>query len=113
MKKGVDMNFKLLLLLVLLASCKSTCQKSHKESVDNSEKGTNVPAIVNDIELNGNDLDTLHKRAVDQFSRTGRPVSAQIDRNIRASILKKMIDDEIFKQKAKETNIMVDRIERV
>lgn len=72
-----------------------------------------VAAVVNGSNISLAELDSLHKRATDQFSRTGRPVSESLSKNLRGSILRKMIDDEIFKQRAEKEGVKVDRIERV
>lgn len=96
----------LLTILLLFPGCTSSCQKGPN----------NVPkdaaAVVNDKSIKLEELDKLHQRAVDKFAKTGRPVSEDLSRKMRGSILRKMIDDEIIQQKAKELEVTLDRFER-
>lgn len=109
-----SVSFKLLLLMSLfVAGCKSACQKDALKTVQNSEQGSGIAAFVNGVGIDSKELDLLHKRAVEQFSHAGRQVSSKVDRDLRGSILRKMIDDELFKQQAQKENVQVDRIERV
>ncbi len=95
----------LLTIFLLFPGCTSSCQK-----------GTEVPkdaaAVVNGKSIKLEDLEKLHKRAIDKFAKTGRPVSEDLSRKMRGSILKKMIDDEIIQQRAKDLGLTLDRFER-
>lgn len=101
--------------LLVLASCEKACKKEQDPvSEQNSEiKSGDAAAVVNGISIPKSELEVLHKRAIEKFKRTNRPVSADLDRKMRGSILRKMIDDEIIKQRAQKENVKVDRIERV
>lgn len=108
-----------LLLLIALPGCNS-CQKKKdhealgsEQEVKGEEATGEFAATVNGTGIKRSELDNMSKRAQEQFAKTGRPTSPQIDKNIRGSILRKMIDDEIFRQKAAKEDVKVDRIERV
>jgi peptidyl-prolyl cis-trans isomerase C len=101
----------LLLLGLLVSGCKSSCQKSPE--AQNTTKTEGFAAMVNGVGIDSKELDTLHNRAVEQFGHTGRPLSEKIERDLRGSILRKMIDDELFRQHAKNEKFEVDRLERV
>src|SRR5690606_3189846 len=83
-----------------------------KSETASENQGEHV-AKVNDVPLSLAELDNLHKRASEQFAKTGRPLNETLNRNLRGSILRKMIDDEIFRQQAEKEGVKVDRIERV
>lgn len=97
-----------------LGACQPTCQKDQalKESATNI-KAEEAAASVNGLYISKQELDVLHERAVEKFKRTNRPVSAELERDMRGSILRKMIDDEIVHQKVKAEGVNVDRFERV
>jgi parvulin-like peptidyl-prolyl isomerase len=97
----------LLILFSLLPGCTSSCGKGGGGSVP-----ADAAAVVNGKNINLAELETLHKRAIDKFSKTGRPVNEDLSRKMRGSILRKMIDDEIIKQKAEALGITIDRFER-
>lgn len=99
--------------LCSLPACEKACQKGAQEGAENTVKQEEAAASVNNSYVSKAELDALHKRAVEKFTRTNRPVSAELDKKMRASILRKMIDDEIIKQKAAEEGVKVDRFERV
>lgn len=97
----------LLMLFLLLPGCTSSCSKG------TATVPADAAALVNGKNIQLAELDTLHKRAIDKFSKTGRPVNEDLSRKMRGSILRKMIDDEIIKQRAETLGITIDRFERV
>jgi peptidyl-prolyl cis-trans isomerase C len=102
--------------LLMLTACEKACKKAEEQPVhekDAEAKPENAAAEVNGVRIPKDELEVLHKRAVEKFARTNRQVSADLDRKMRASILRKMIDDEVIKQKAEKEGVKVDRIERV
>lgn len=100
----------LFLTLLLLESCKPACTNTnHSKSSDEND----IAAIVDGINISKSELDALHKRAIEQFGKTNRPVTKDLEDKLRGSILRKMIDDIIIKQKAEQEGVKVDRIERV
>jgi len=95
-------------------SCKGTGETTdvlHKENA--SLKNDEVVAIVNGINLKKSELDKSHNRSSTKFNQANRPLNADMDRKLRGSILRKMIDDELLRQKSAEEDIKVDRFERV
>lgn len=100
--------------LCSLPACEKACPKGQKDATaEKATKQEEAAASINNSYISKAELDTLHKRAVEKFTRTNRPVSTELDKKMRASILRKMIDDEIIKQKATEEGVKVDRFERV
>lgn len=107
------MHVRLLLLsaaLLFTSSCTPSCQKkTAQESIDKAD----AAAVVNGRKLSQAKLDALTERAVSQMNQTGHKVDETVKKRMRASLLKKMIDDEIMMQKATLEGIKVDRFERV
>jgi len=99
-----------LTLLIFTLSCTPSCK--NKPSKDSLIAG-DAAAIVNDVKLSLSKLDQLSERAVEQMNKTGHKVDDDLKKRMRASILKKMIDDEVMRQKAESLGIKVDRFERV
>jgi peptidyl-prolyl cis-trans isomerase C len=101
--------------LLVFSGCQTACNKKLNNDNKNGDLASlqNVAAIVNGANLSISELDVLHKRAVTQMARANRPVNPELDRKLRASILRKMIDDEILKQSAEKEGVKVDRLERV
>lgn len=106
-------------LFLLLPGCTSSCNKDKKNdgtktSVEASEQvKSGSVATVNGKEVSKDELEKLHKRAVEKFAKTNRVVSEDLSRKMRSSILTKLIDDEIIRQKAESLGITVDRFEKV
>lgn len=98
--------------MLLFFSCQPSCVRTDSAPAQEAEKKAGA-ALVNGVTISLTELDTLHKRAVEQFAKTNRPVNADLDRQLRGSILRKLIDDEILKQKAVAEGVKVDRLERV
>lgn len=100
---------------MIISGCQASCDQGAVNTADSikSPGEENAVALVNDIPLNKEELDTLHGRAVNRLQMTGRNISQDLDRKIRGSILRKMIDDEIIKQKISSEGINIDRFERV
>ncbi len=96
--------------MILLSNCQSSCQKKG-EHASGAKDG--VAATVNGVPIEAKEVDVLAGRAVEQYARAGRPSSPKLELDLRGSILRKMIDDELFKQQAKKENVEVDRVERV
>lgn len=107
--------FLLVLGLVLFSACQPSCERTETEDVAKSDQhlSKDIAAIVNNVKLNTADLDALHKRANEQFRRTGRTIDNDLDKKLRGSILRKMIDDELIAQRAEKEGIKIDRFERV
>lgn len=102
--------------MLLVAGCESACKKA----MDTDPLGKNGPgvtgdmvAVVNGVSLPKAELETQHKRAAERYVKTGRPSTEDFDRKLRASILRKMIDDEVLRQLGEKEGVKVDRIERV
>jgi peptidyl-prolyl cis-trans isomerase C len=104
------------LLCYLGSACSSSCnkkvEKSGNESAEKIDKVDKAAALVNGKEISLSELDNLSQRALQQFIKSGRPVNEQLKSKIRLSILNKMVDDEIIKQKAESLGLIVDRFER-
>ena len=97
-----------------MAFCSSrVANASCKRGDETKPARAGVAAIVNGVELSSIELDVAHKRTTEQFANTGRQIHENFNKNLRGSILRKMIDDEIMKQRAAKDNVVVDRIERV
>ena len=103
--------FAFLGVLLMVMSCESSCKRNGEQDKNNSPG--DVAAVVNGSNLAMSELDTLHRRATEQFTKTGRQLSENLTKNLRGSILRKMIDDEIIRQRAEKESVIVDRIERV
>lgn len=105
---------KLLFFCVILSiaelSCTSSCEK--KTALAPKENNSEFAAEVNGQKITQSKLDTLSAGAELQMSRTGHKLDDGLKKRIRASILKKMIDDEVLKQKADSLGIKIDRFER-
>jgi len=99
--------------MVGMSACNS-CKNADKAaaSADGSLK-EDVSATVNGISLKRSELDVLHKKAAEKYAKAGRPLAGEFDRRLRASFLRKMIDDELFSQSAEKNGIKIDRFERV
>ncbi|HXW52727.1 MAG TPA: peptidylprolyl isomerase [Myxococcota bacterium] len=100
-----------LLFSCVMSSCQPSCRARESGQTSKNEQG--VVAVVNGVTLKKSELSALHQRAVEKFIKANKPMSADLDRKLRASILSKMIDDEIFTQKAEQEGVKVDRLERV
>lgn len=105
--------FPLILLagIFITFGCESACRKKEQDEKEHAQLG--AVAIVNGKEIAAAELDSLHERAVEQFVRTGRPMNDDLKKRMRSSILRKLIDDEVIKQKAHDEGVDVDRFERV
>jgi peptidyl-prolyl cis-trans isomerase C len=103
--------------LLIMTSCESSCEGNNLSSFLAREKfidaNDQIAVIVNGVKIDKKELDKLHQRATEQFQKTGRPLSADLDRKMRGSFLRKIIDDEIIRQKAKDAEVKIDRFERV
>lgn len=107
------MKFILLMAAVILVStCEKSCTKKDDHSKTHVDKA-DISAKVNDTALTKAELDIFHKRAVERYARAGKQLSAEADRELRGNILRKMIDEELIRQKALAEGITVDRFERV
>lgn len=104
----------LLLAVLSWAGCQASCQQNtSNKSHDSIKHKESVVAVVNKVELFSSDLDEAHEQAVTNLKATGRTISDDIDKDIRGSILRRMIDEELIKQTAQKQGIKVDRFERV
>jgi parvulin-like peptidyl-prolyl isomerase len=101
--------------LFTVTACTPSCNKREKQGGREKAQGITdgVAALVNGVKINKSDLDSLHKRAADKYLRAGRPFSPDLDQRLRASFLRKMIDDELFRQRSQDEGVKVDRFERV
>lgn len=97
----------------MVMGCESACNRGAPGKDGDAKVANDIAAVVNGVDIKTVELDTLHKRATDQFTRTGRPLSENLDKNLRGSILRKIIDDELIRQRAEKEGVVVDRIERV
>lgn len=98
----------------VMIGCEPSCNRGvSQKNADGKEANNGVAAVVNGVNIDKAELDQLHNRATEQFAKTGRPLSENLNKNLRGSILRKMIDDEIIKQRAEKEGVKVDRIERV
>lgn len=101
----------ILLSLGIGMGCAKSCQKS--ESPPQELASGDIAAVVNGQNISATKLSEFHKRSMSQLQQTGRSVKLDVERKMRGNILKKMIDDELLKQKANSLGINVDRFERV
>lgn len=104
--------------LLLIAACEPSCQngadqKSEQDVSSKENKEEATVATVNGTHLKKSKLDRLHHRSASKFDQVNRPVNGDLDRKLRGSILRKMVDDELLRQKVVEEDIKVDRFERV
>lgn len=104
-----------ILLVLNCESCDrvSTSIKDASNKEVDQKKEESGAALINGVAIPISELNVLYRRAVEQFSQMGQPVADEFARNLRGSILRRMIDDEIIKQKAQSEGITVDRLERV
>ncbi len=109
---------KLAILTILGASCESTCDKNEGPKEINSqilEQKGNITSVatINGQAIDKNKLDKLYAGAVERMAKAQRPVSDEMGPKIRASILTRLIDEELLKQKADKEGIIIDRMERI
>lgn len=106
------------LLALLLVSCQSTCDKKEDakdiapqvlEQKGNAESS----AIVNGQAIDKNKLEKLYVGAIDRMAKAGRPANDDMGIKIRASLLTRLIDEELLKQKANKEGIEIDRMEKI
>lgn len=97
------MNYIFLLFLTLfINSCTTSCsQKKEQEIV----------AQVNNVAIFKNEVDSLQKKAF--INTKDKNLNKKIKSEVRASIIKKLIDNEMLRQEAKKYNLEPDRFERV
>jgi parvulin-like peptidyl-prolyl isomerase len=101
-----------------ITACEPSCQnlsdlQPTKDVSLKEDRDDAAAATVNDISLKKSTLDRLHNRSASKFDQVNRPVNADMDRKLRGSILRKMVDDELLRQKIVQEGIKVDRFERV
>lgn len=70
-------------------------------------------AVVNGKIISLSELNDLHKRALKILKKNNPNINETISNEVRGSLLKKLIDNTIIKQEAKNLNLEVDRFERV
>lgn len=97
----------LLIIILLTEACTPYCGFITKE--DHSVN--DIAAKVNDTVILKKDIDDLSHRAIMRLKNSD--ISLEVKQDMRASILRKMIDDEIIKQKLDKERLGPDRIERV
>lgn len=96
--------------MILGFSCAKSCQKSKVD--DPSADSKESAAVVNGKSVSLNKLEQLHQRTLNQMQKGGQEADPDLNKKIRSSILKKLVDDELISQKAQELGLSVDRIER-
>lgn len=103
-----------LLVMFLLSGfgCTSSCKNKRKDQEQSQNHGE-AAAIVNGHKISLKELEDLHNRGEEQIKITGYGVDKDASKKMRASLLKKMIDDKVIRQKADTLGIRVDRFERV
>jgi peptidyl-prolyl cis-trans isomerase C len=94
-----------ILSLINFVSCTNSCVSKNKKDIQ-------IAAIVNNEKITLNELDLLHTRAM-KIIKKSQPINEKISNDIRASLLKKLIDNEILKQESVKQNTEIDRFERV
>ena len=100
--------FSLCISMLLTTACTKSCQKKSDNGIDAKDSA----AVVNGAGVSLSKLDDLHKRTVSQMQQAGQELQPDMDRKVRGNILRRLIDDELISQKAKELSIAVDRADR-
>ncbi len=103
MKKLIFLSQILFLLSSL--SCTNSCINKNKKDIQ-------IAAIVNNEKITVNELDLLHTRAMEIIKKS-QNTNEKISNDIRASLLKKLIDNEILRQESIKQETEIDRFERV
>lgn len=98
-----------LILQIFHIGCTSSCKKQMDTSKNQVGQAA---ALVNNKEVSLAKLNEWDERYNNQIKQTGRQVDPDLAKRMRASLLRKMIDNEILKQKAESMGINVDRFER-
>lgn len=102
-------------VIAALPGCQSSCNRPGNKSdeKDSAANSADAAASINGVVIAKSELDTQAKRVSDQYTKTGRPLTEALSKSLRGSILRKMIDDEVIRQRAEKEGVKVDRIERV
>lgn len=90
-----------LFFIILFNACNTSCKQEKQQII----------AQVNDVAIFDDEIDLLEKKALKTIA--SKDLTQEIKKEIRASVIKRLIDNEILRQEAKKYNLEPDRFERV